>query len=282
MRAIIALFAFLSCGLLATAASAQPGPEPLLFGWEETVVPVVDLSPQQQAAFRQAWNIELHLNVGFAYRRAFIFREGFSLWNWRGRHVLFDGDNVAEITPAELANLIGPDRVAALRPPFEYRVPAGLTTIVVLVLIAVAAIYLVPTQGKKVRRLLNDARYIQAAEIYAATLPKPEEETALEHRKLALATAIDFLVTDKSVPRTDAEANLRMILSLQEEQHSKYLRQQALAHEEAGEWNEALDLYEEAAELRELWDAKDFAFLQKCIARVEKKQAASGDENLLG
>lgn len=275
MRLVIAIIALLICGSFATAVSAQPGPEPLLFGWEETVVPVANLSPQQQAAFRQAWNIELDLNVGFAYRRAFIFREEFSLWNWRGRHVLFDGDNVAEIAPAELANLLGPDQFATLRPPLAYRVPAGLTTIIVLVLVAVAAIYFVPTQGKKVRRLLQDARYIQASEIYAATLPKPEEESTLALRKAAFETALEFLVAEKSVPRTAAEANLKLILSLQEEQLSKHLRQQALVHEEAGEWNEALDLYEEAAELRELWDAKDFAFLQKCIARVERKQATA-------
>ena len=275
MRAIVAVVVFLSCGLFATAAYAQPGPEPLLFGWEETVVPVADLSPEQQAAFRQAWNIELDLNVGFAYRRAFIFREGFSLWNWRGRHVLFDGDNVAEIAPSDLSALIGPAQVAALRPPLAYRLPAGLTTIIVFVLIVVAAIYFVPTQRKKARRVLQDARYIQASEIYAATLPKPEEESTLALRKAALETAIEFLVVEKSVPRTDAAANLKLILSLQEEQLSKHLRQQALVHEEAGEWNEALDLYEEAAELRELWDAKDFAFLQKCIARVERKQATA-------
>lgn len=275
MRTIVAVIVFLACVLLATAVSAQPGPEPLLFGWEDTVVPVADLSPEQQAAFRQAWNIELDLNVGFAYRRAFIFREGFSLWNWHGRHVLYDGDNVAEIAPNDLATLIGPAQVAALRPPLAYRLPAGLTTIIVLVLIVVAAIYFVPTPGKKMRRLLQDAKYIQALEIYAATLPKPDEESTLELRKLALSTALDFLVTEKSVPRNEAETNLKLILALQEEQQSKLLRHQALLHEEAGEWNEALDLYEEAAELRELWDAKDFAFLQKCIARVERKQATS-------
>lgn len=274
MRAVIAVVAFLTCGLFATAVSAQPGPEPLLFGWEETIVPAANLSPQQQAAFRQAWNIELDLNVGFAYRRVFIFHEEFSLWNWRGRHVLFDGDNVAEISPLELANLIGPDQVAALRPPFAYHMPAGLTTIIVVLLIVLAAIYFVPTQDKRMRRLLQDARYIQASEIYAATLPQPEEESTLALRKAAFETALEFLVVEKSVPRTIAEANLRLILSMQEEQLSKHLRHQALLHEEAGEWNEALDGYEEAAELRELWDAKDFAFLQKCIARVERKQAS--------
>lgn len=276
MRTVISVVAILFCGTITVVANAQPGPEPILFGWEETIVPLANLSPEQQAAFRQEWNIELDLNVGFAYRRAFIFHPAFSLWNWHGRHVLFDGDNIAEITSEGLATLIGPQQVAALRPPLAYRLPAGLVTLAVLVLLVAAAIYFVPTQGKKVHRLLQDASYLQAMEIYAATLPKPEEESTLAKRKAAFETALEFLVTDKSLPRPDAEANLKLLLSLQEEQQSKHLRQQALLHEEAGEWNEALDLYEEAAELRELWNAKDFAFLQQCITRVEKKQATDG------
>ncbi len=274
MRASVAPFAIVVCGVLATAVNAQPGPEPLRFGWDEVIVPVADLSPEQQAAFRRAWKIELDLNAGFAYRRAFLFREEFALWTWHGRHVLFDGNNAAEITATELATLLGPDRVAAYRPPLAYRLPPGLPVIVLLASAIAAAIYFVPTQGKKLRRLLKDPKYVQALEVYAATLPKPDDPSTLELRKEALATAITFLVTEKSVRKAEAETNLKLIIAQQEEQHSRFLRQQALVHEEAGEWNEALDRYEEAAELRELWDAKDYAFLQKCIARVERKQAS--------
>jgi len=272
MRASNFFLALVLFGFLAAAANAQPpGQEGILFGWDETAEHVADLPPEVQAEIRQALDEDLSFNVGFVYRRAFVFHERFALWTWKGRFALFDGDNVMEVPPADLERVLGAERYRSLPVPREYRWPVGLVSFVTIVLVLGALFYFIPTQYKRVTQLLKDPKYLQAREIYSASLPKEDDESTLDHRKQALDTAIDFLVDEKSVPRQKAAANLRAIISYHEELHSKQLRQAALAAEMAGDWNEALDLYEEAAELRELWDPKDFSYLQKCIARVEQK-----------
>jgi hypothetical protein len=277
MRAILFLMMLLICGALATAAHAQPAQEGILFGYDDAVEHVADLPPEVQAEIRQALDEDLNFNVGFVYRRAFVFHESFALWTWNGRFALYDGGNVLEVPPAELERVLGAQRYSALQVPRAYRWPTGLISLIFLVLIVAALIYFMPTEHRRVQRLLQDPKYTQAAEIYSASLPKDDEESTKEHREQALIAAIDFLV-EKSIPRAEAAANLKKIISHHEELRSKHLRQQALAAEMAGDWNEAIDLYEEAAELRELWDEKDFEFLQKCIARVAKKQAAANSD----
>lgn len=274
MRTLACCCGLLFCLLAVQFTSAQPGPEPIRFGTDEVVVPAAELSEPLTALLPDG--TKLDVSVGFAWRCAYLFSPHFSLWNWHGRYVLYDGGNVLEVTPEMLEFMLGKPQVANLRPPpLAYRIPAGLVTLVSLALVGGALLYFVPTQFSRTQRFMKDPQYVQAVEVYERTLPAPEEESTADLRKHAFATAVEFLTTAKSLTKPQAEANLRTIISWREEQKSKYLREQALAYEEAGNWDEALDLYEEAAELRELWDPKDYAYLQKCIARVEKKQAAS-------
>lgn len=274
MRTLVRLLVLLSCGWVTSLAHAQPQAEPVLFGWEDTVVQVGDLTPQEQAMLRQAWDIELDLKIGFAYRRAYLFREEFSLWNWHGRYVLFDGGNISTLPEEDIGKMIGPARFDALQPPGAYHWPAGLISLIAIAIAITGLMLFLPTQHRRVQRLLKDPRYAQAVEVYAASLPPTDDESSRELRQQAFGTATEFLIQEKTVPAAQAEQNLRLIISHEEQLRSKHLRQIALAHELASEWNEALDCYEEAAELREMWDPKDYAYLQKCIARVQEKQAA--------
>lgn len=268
------------CGLLCVLcsvqlASAQPGPEPIRFGTDEMVVLAEEGVAPRKALLPDG--TELNFSVGFAWRCAFLFTPSFSFWNWHGRYVLFDGDNLQEIPAPALELMLGKAEFARLkRPPLAYRVPAGLATLITLIAIAVGASYFFPSQYARSERLLRDPRYVRAIAVYEAALPGPEEESTTELRRQALATAIEYLVSEEKVAQSEADANVKTIVSLREELRSKQLRQDALSHEMAGQWDEALDLYEEAAELREVWDPKDYAYLQKCIERVEKKQAAAG------
>jgi hypothetical protein len=275
MRKLAGIGGLLFVLCIAEIASAQPQGEGFKFGTDELIVPVAQLSEEQKAFLKEMTETELDFSVGFAWRCAFVGHPNFSFWNWRGRYVLFDGGNVIEFPQADLPKIVGPESSAQLHPPLLYRLPVGLTTVLTVIVIGIAACYFFPGQFARSERLLKDPRYVRAIAVYDAALPGPDEESSVELRRLALATAIDYLVSEENVPRPEAEANLRTIVSLREELRSKQLRQEALAHEMAGAWDEALDLYEEAAELRELWDAKDYAYLQKCIERVEKKQAAA-------
>ncbi|WP_254508348.1 tetratricopeptide repeat protein [Anatilimnocola floriformis] len=263
------------CGVLLSLvggrlASAQPQPAPIRFGIDEVIAPVAEVPAAEKAILKQ--HTELDFSVGFAWRCAFVGSSYGSFANWHGRYVLFDGDNILEITRTDLERMLGKDQYARLHPPLRYRIPPGLIGLLILIVFLAKFDALFPTRILLAKRLLNDAQYVQAVEVYERSLPGPDEESTADLRKQAFAAAVEFLTTAKSLAKPEAEARLRKIISSREEEKSKYLRQQALAYEEAGDWNEALDHYEEAAELRELWDAKDFAFLQKCIRRVEQKQ----------
>lgn len=276
MRRLASIGGLLFILCMAGTASAQPQGEGFKFGWDELIVPVAELSEEQKSFLKKETETELDFAVGFAWRCAFVGHPNFSFWNWRGRYVLFDGGNVIEFPQEDLPKIVSPERYSQLHPPLRYRIPAGLATIFTLIVIGIAASYMFPGQFARSEKLLKDQRYVRAIAVYDAALPGPDDESTAELRRQALATAIDYLVSEEKVPQTEAEANLRTIVSLREELRSKQLRHEALSHEMAGQWDEALDLYEEAAELRELWDPKDYAYLQKCIERVEKKQAAAG------
>jgi hypothetical protein len=266
--------AFIPLLAICQAAWAQPGRgEGIRFGWEETIVPRAGLSADQEQALEAMTELP-GWSVGFAYRRAFLFGGGFSFWHWHGRFVLFSGDNVWELIPGQLQQILGPEAAERVRVPLVYRFPPGIVTMIVGSIALYVWVRLFPSKFARVQRLLRDARYVQAADVYDSSLPPPEEEVTVAHRRQALALATDYLV-ERSVPRERAAADLKEIISSRDEDRSKVLRTQALNHELAGEWDEALDLYEEAAELRELWDPKDYNYLRKCIARVEQKQASA-------
>lgn len=270
---LLLLVVGLQSAFVSKSWAGPPGDEGLRFGTDESIISFAELPPEQQRELFQDTKLEPWA-VGFAYRRAFVFHESFALWHWRGRFLLHCGDNVIEPSRADLERFVGPDLASQLRTPWIYRLPPGLLVILGGIVAIGFAIRSFPTKITQVERLLKDERYRQAADVYHSSLPPPEEETTVADRRRSLGLATEFLV-EKSVPRAQAEANLRSVVSFQEEMRSRELRVQAVLHEQAGEWDEALDLYEEAAELREMWDAKDRDYLRKCIARVEQKQAPS-------
>jgi uncharacterized tellurite resistance protein B-like protein len=106
--------------------------------------------------------------------------------------------------------------------------------------------------------------------MYQEAVPDERQATA-EQRSAALAQATARLINDHAVEPTQANKSLRLILNELNRVQSGQFRQLAAVHEQAGNWQEAAELYAQAAELRDPWDAKDHAFLLKCVARCEKR-----------
>ncbi|QDU29630.1 hypothetical protein ETAA8_47450 [Anatilimnocola aggregata] len=254
--------------LLPQAAVAQPQQEGPSFGWEETILPVMELDSVRREELKAETGFDLSL--GFAYRRAYVFSPAFSFWHWRGRFLLYFGGNLFEPSSAQLTAILGKEQFAALKTPLIYRLPPGFVTTLLLVVFVALVIYLFPPEHVRVGRLLNEPKYIRAVELYHASLPAGEEPTASEI-ETGIATAADYLVQDHAVAKPQAEKSLRHLLGELNRARTYELRQAASAFEQSGSWEEARDLYEEASELREPWDAKDHAFLLKCVRRVESK-----------
>jgi hypothetical protein len=138
----------------------------------------------------------------------------------------------------------------------------------VLALIIVIAVYrwLRPPAAE---RLIADPRYRQALEVYAGNLQ--HEDPTYDDRQAALAVAADYLAAEHGVPAEEAEANLRLVAAVYDRERSYELRHEAIAYEQAGAYDQALDYYERAARWREGHDAEDYQFLQRCAARVRGK-----------
>ena len=247
-------------------AHANPG---IPYGWGEKIIHVEDLQPDVQAELKSITNQDLA--VGFIYGHRYFFHENFDLWTWGGRLVLFSGEQYWELPDEALADILGKEKFAAWSKPIYYRFPRGLTFLIGIACAIMAFIRLVPTAGARVRKLMRDVSYREALEVYCANLPT-ESEPDREDKTEAMAAALAYLRTTALPPRL-AEANFRFLIGESERARSYQLRHQALAHEEAGEWEQAIEHYQQAADLREEWDAKDYQFLLKCIERVQRQQA---------
>jgi hypothetical protein len=110
-------------------------------------------------------------------------------------------------------------------------------------------------------------------DVYAKSLPSDSEPDG-DDKTRALTAAVDFL-QNSGIPAEKAEPALRLLIAELDRDRSYDLRNQAVEHEQAGEWDQAIECYGQAASLREEWDQKDCAFLLGCIERVRKKQARS-------
>ena len=119
------------------------------------------------------------------------------------------------------------------------------------------------------QKLLQDDRYRQALKIYAATVR--QEEAMCDVRRKALAVAIEYLVNDHGIPAAEAESNLRRIVVQYAREQSYELRNEAVAYEQEGSYDQALDCYQRAAWWQEDHDPKDYQFLQRCVTRVRGK-----------
>lgn len=265
LRLLLAALAF-AAALGSDAALAQEGGE-IRWGWGDTIVPVCALPPDVHVRFNEETN--QRAAVGYCFGRWFVFAEGFNLWTWNGRYVLFQGSRYAEMTDDDFVRLLGREKFESLGKPITYRIPLGLVAIAALVGgIIVVARFAKPARAQ---RLLQDERQQQALEVYCKFLESLEEPT-LQDRQQALATAVEFLVTQHGLPADKSDANLRLAVSEMDRGQSYELRQEAVEYEQSGNWQEAVQLYEQAAELQRPWDLKDHAFLLKCVARVRSKQ----------
>ena len=119
------------------------------------------------------------------------------------------------------------------------------------------------------KKLLQDERYRKALNVYAETIR--HEGTLCDVRRKAVAEATDYLATEHGIPATEAEPNLRRIVSQYAREQSYELRQEAVAYEQQGVYEQALDYYQRAAWWQEDHDLKDYQFLQRCVARVRGK-----------
>jgi hypothetical protein len=120
------------------------------------------------------------------------------------------------------------------------------------------------------KKLIEDPRYLQALDVYAAGLPG-EAEPSRQDRQAALAAAVECLAKEHGVAAEEAERGLRLLIAEYDKDRSYELRHQALTYEQAGAYDLALDYFERAARLREEHDPEDYQFLQRCAARVRGK-----------
>lgn len=252
-----------------STALAQPR-RGIAYGWGEEIVHVRDLPPDVRADLRQQMNHDLA--VGFCYRHWYLFGDRFDFWTWDGKYVLFQGDRFFELTDEEFVQLLGMEEFGALGKPFAYRFPVGLLTVLGIVAAIGAGIFF--SAPVRAGRLLKDSRYQQALQVYAKSLPSGSEPNR-EDIENALAAGLKFLEQDHGIPARKAEPNLRLLVRELERERSYALRNQAAEHEQASEWDQAIEYYGQAARVREKWDQQDYEFLLKCIQRVRDKQAQS-------
>jgi hypothetical protein len=138
----------------------------------------------------------------------------------------------------------------------------------VLALIAGVVIYqwLRPPAWKK---LAQDDRYRHALAVYAEAVGR--EDQLCDVRRQALDSATEYLVTGHGIPAAEAAPNLRRVVAEYARERSYELRNEAVAYEQEGAYDLAMDLYQRAAWWQEHYDPKDYQFLQKCVARVRGK-----------
>lgn len=78
--------------------------------------------------------------IGYLYSEFGIF--WLNLWTWDGKYVLFENDQVWDVTPEQAAKFSGVT-VDELSKPFFYSVPPGLAILVILGLLFVAFMFFV-------------------------------------------------------------------------------------------------------------------------------------------
>src|SRR4051812_43941528 len=98
-----------------------------------------------------------------------------------------------------------------MRPIFIPTDPATWAGIIILMVVLVVgvAIYQWP-RPPAIQKVLADARYPQALDVYVGQLPV-DAEPNWEQRQDAFAAAVEYLTTEHGVPADEAEKNLRVL-----------------------------------------------------------------------
>jgi hypothetical protein len=123
------------------------------------------------------------------------------------------------------------------------------------------------------KKLLQDDRYRKALDVYAEAVGRDDQSAGVRRQALAAGTA--YLADECGIPVEEGEPNLLRVVAVYARDQSYELRHEAVAFEQAGAYDMALDCYQRAAWWQEDHDPKDYQFLQRCIARVRCK-ARSG------
>jgi hypothetical protein len=161
-----------------------------------------------------------------------------------------------------------------MRPIFLPTDPETWVGIIVLMVVLVAGVAIYQwIRPPAVQRVMADARYPQAMGVYVGHLPA-DVEPDWEQRQHAFAAAVEYLTKEHGLPADEAGKNLRVLVGEYNKGRSYELRQEAITYEQAGAYGLALDYFERAARLREGFDAEDYEFLQRCVARVRAKARA--------
>jgi hypothetical protein len=259
---------YLLAGLLVLLpCSTEAALAQIPYGWSDRIVHLADLPPDVRADLQK--ETKHSLAVGFYYRRFFLFAGGFDLWTWNGKRVLYQGDKFFEVGDGQLMMMLGKDQTENLATPLAYHFPVGLIVLVGVVAIGSVCIYF--SGEARAKRMLRDLRYQQALQMYMQVLP-PDWKLTHEQMQQAIAASAEYLHREHGIALEKADANVRLLLTQVYKEQSLQARQIAAGFEEAGDWPQAIAGYTQAAELQEPWDAKDHAFLLKCIARVRDKQ----------
>jgi hypothetical protein len=235
-------------------------------GYEAVVV--AELPQKVRAAVRE--QLKCEPKVAFVFWRCYVFQPGFDFWTSDGKFALYDAGQYWELPEAALANLLGPAGMERLSTPWRYWIPPGLATC--LGILAAAFVIGYRSSQMRAQRLLKDETHRLAFQAYLDNLPSDSLPTA-EDKARAFAEGIALLVRS-GIPEEQGEPSLRLLVSEWEREKSHELRNLAVVHEEAGEWEDAAELYALAARLR-VQDPDDHAFLLQCIERVRGKQQRS-------
>ncbi len=120
-----------------------------------------------------------------------------------------------------------------------------------------------------VQKLAADERYLQALAVYIEALRS--DDPTRDERRTARAAATTYLINDCGIPSEEAATNMNLMVAAYDHDQSFELRDAGFVFEESGDFELALAYFERAARLQEEHDAKDYQFLQRCIARVRNK-----------
>jgi hypothetical protein len=255
--------ALVSVALLCTPAFSVPAFGQRFFiipksGSGDEVVTLSDFPPEVRAVLRQ----ELHCEpvAAFIFWRCYVFRNGFDLWSWNGRFVLYEGSRYWELPREEIEKLVGPERSSRLRVPWRYRAPPGLATIITLVALFWFSLHFQGRGARRFKRLMKDSRYVDGLQVYVEGLDRIERRS-IDQRQACMAAAADSLIA-AGVSTRRAQTDIRLLVRTVEVQQVDQLRRDAYQLAMAGDWENAADEYQHAAEIMEMWDAKATRFLR--------------------
>ncbi len=239
-----------------------------VLGWGDKILHLRNLPPDLKESVHQ--QLHFHTAIGFHYHHCFVFGESCDLWTWGGGFVLYNDERYWQFDDDDLQRLLGKELYGSLSVPWTYRVPPALPVFAVIVV----CIWLISRRKARAQQVAyeieSDARYQQALELYAESLPEDREASSSE-RQEAIDSGVGFLVA-QGIPADQATANLNWLLQKIAHEESYELRFVGARHEQAKNWAEAIECYESAARLQAVWNPKDSEFLMTCVERCKKKQ----------